>query len=42
MAISVPVGILTGTLSAIAISLNSNIYKYLEIPWFQTKVYQSV
>lgn len=42
MAISVLVGILTGILSAIVVSVSSNIYKYLLLSWFQTKVYQGV
>lgn len=42
MAISVLVGILTGVLSAIVVSVSSNIYRYLVLPWFQTKVYQGV
>ncbi len=35
-------GILTGVLSSIVVSVSSNIYQYMVLPWFQAKVYQGV
>ena len=40
--LSILIGVLTGILSAMVVAVISNIYKYMVLPWFQTKVYQGV